>query len=337
MRKRTFVTAVTIIFATALCIGAEGGDAQHQSASNDTRIADGMWDYSMVTSLVSQLYPFDPQSSVDRENAASLVESFNAAKVEPSCTSTEALRWMCTIRYGDFAHVASAGGVIERTTNAAATEVLLWSFTNYHSVALGMPMENGEYSSTGHFAMSGMSSSSLSGLRHIGTPDAMDRVNHVLRQLCNEGRSIFEPDETIDPDTYPKEAADWLLNYPEDKVRMSMAHRWLKSSRPETPELIRKHIKWVKGLSKTHSAWYNSYDGSYKAAMVESMEQQLKEYQVRYRRWEEDGKRLNINSGEYRDEYWDEYRKEREAQRTREQVKKPDQTNAVVHPIPGVR
>ena len=317
------IRAVILIAASSIMLLPECVAATNTEAS---MTATSAWTYTTVTSLVSQLYSFNAKSGYEREKDQIFLETVRNVHAPVPSNPLEFVSLIYTIRYSDWNHAARAQGFITHTTNEVATDLLLWGFTNYYFVALTMAKETGEETPDGLGITRGKSDSSLRGLRNIGTPQTMDKLNKLLRQLCNEGRCIHEPGETIDPNCYPNEAKDWLLKYPEELVRVRMAHEWLGSSRPETPELIRQHIKWLKTLPKDRPFWSSGNGESWKKDSINSLEREVKRFEVRYQRWLEDGKRLNINDGSYKDDYWDGYKKEREAERAKERAA---QTNMI--------
>lgn len=323
--KTAAVCTLLLLAGFLNTVWATTGVAEKASAGTNAASA---WTYTTVTSLVSQLYPYDPKSGSERENAQCFLETAQAVNAPVPSNALEFVSLIYTIRYTDWENAARALGFISDTTNEAVTDLLLWGFTNYHFVALTMPKEHSDYKPDGRDITQGKSGSSLRRLRRIGTPYTIDKLNKMLRQLCNEGRCIHEPGETIDPDLYATEAKDWLLNYPEDLVRWRMAGNWLGPSRPETPEPIRRHIKWLKTLPQKHPFW-SSGDESWKGDALDTVERDLRDYEVQYQRWLEDGKHKNINAGSYKDEHWDRYKKEREAERAKERAAQAGSTNNV--------
>ena len=152
----------------------------------------------------------------------------------------------------------------------------------------------------------------ISALRSIGTPKAMDKLNKGLRNLLNAGvYKCYEPGFGISPDKYPKDAEDWLFNYPEIEVRKVMIEEWLHSSQPETVEIIQRKIKELEKLPKEDpyfTAGYNRDEWPYcKKVMLDEMKNKVAMFERRRKRWLKDDKRGSLQLGIYSDDYWDMY------------------------------
>jgi hypothetical protein len=176
--------------------------------------------------------------------------------------------------------------------------MLFWAITNFHFLSLS--------SSPQHAALrhrhSGKAMSAIYSLRAIGTPPVIDRLNKLLRQLCNEGRPIHAPAEVISAVKYPVEAREWLLRYPEQEVRHRMIAKWLISGRPETPELLTQWCKTVKSMPDDFYLWKGDENiRASKIMIIREVKRERDAYIRRYKRWIEDGQREHFNSGTYED------------------------------------
>ena len=282
------------------------------------------WTYGMVTSYVAQLGNIKDKQTFQIVTNAAFLETLPV----PS-TIEEFVQSIYLFSLTNFKMEPRVLSILSsmRTTNESVSDIVLCGFTNYALLARQLPGSYYENKLKGLY--NDRATASIRALQSIGTPSVIDKLNKVLRKLKDEGKDTGEPCRTISPDRFPLEAKDWLLNYPDDEVRMNMARNWLKSSRPETPELIKQHIKWCKTLPANHPYWSNRAGECWKDTIIKSRESEMKEFEVRYQRWIEDGKHLNINEGSYRDEYWEGYKKEREAERAKEHNARTGTTNNV--------
>ena len=112
----------------------------------------------------------------------------------------------------------------------------------------------------------------------------MDKLNKGLRNLLNAGvYKCYEPGFGISPDKYPKDAEDWLFNYPEIEVRKVMIEEWLHSSQPETVEIIQRKIKELEKLPKEDPYFTDGYrrdEWPYcKKVMLNEMKKRLAEFE----------------------------------------------------------
>jgi len=159
-------------------------------------------------------------------------------------------------------------------------------------------------------------------------------LNKVLRKVKDEGTDIGKPHRTISPDRFPVEAKDWLLNSPEEAVRLGMAYNWLHSSRPETPGLIELHAQWLETLPPDRPFWSDGGKNSYKRKYIRDLRKWASTYAVEYQRWIEDGKSKSFDCGCYSDDHWPRYKKEREAERAKERAAQAGSTNNVTKSKP---
>jgi len=241
------------------------------------------------------------------------------------------------------------------TTNDVLTDLLLWGFTNYYFEAKALdkilppapklirkefictnrtgeiytirkPINRAEATRRENIigAVSVKSSVSLSGLRNIGTPEAIDKLNKVLQHLVDIGQEIHEPGHDIDPNKYPKEAEEWLLNSPYPEVRKGLVNKWANSERSEKFDILEKYLKKLKKLPLNDPYFPKGYSESDKRETkkyrIKSIKKSIKREKRIYKNWLEDGKRMPLNYGCYGGDNWDNweaYKKRSEKERKR--------------------
>jgi len=112
----------------------------------------------------------------------------------------------------------------------------------------------------------------------------MDKYNKGIRHLLNTGvLDRYEPGFHVSPDKYPKEAEEWLFNYPEIEVRKRLVGSWLNSSQPQAVEIIQRKIKELEKLPKEDPYFTDGYrrdEWPYcKKVMLNEMKKRLAEFE----------------------------------------------------------
>jgi len=238
--------------------------------------------------------------------------------------------------------------LISYTTNEAFADIFIWGYTNYYSEAellirkvtkentkiitdrfgnicekyIAPDLQSKIEKNSKIRLLKRKSSVSLRGLCKIGTPNVINRLNKLHSKLLAEGNSLGHiPGETIDPDKYPKESREWFLNHPELEVRKNMFYRWYNSSRPEANEVMDLYIRQLEKIPKLDSYWTKGEREIDKPHMKEILLREKKEILGRrkreYKRWLEDGKRMPLKYGCYKDGSWEKYKNRTEKERIR--------------------
>jgi len=211
--------------------------------------------------------------------------------------------------------------LISRATNQVLAPLLIDLFTNDYGRYHVLPESDIKYSRTHDLT---------DALRGIGTPHVIEQLNQAWAELNKGEPWRSPPGETISPDRYPQEAREWLFTHWSPAVREAMVSRWLKSERPDTPEVLRLYIKKLEATALDDPYWgptnaavrdpfgrlpaARAYE---KQAHIAEVRDWTEHYARKYRRWLKDKQRMPLHYGCYRDGNWDEYRRLSEADRQR--------------------
>jgi len=324
---RIMANVLSLMALSSTCLAGTNAAPGHSMTVTGTTGA--CWTYTMVTSYVAQLGPLYDKETFEIITNASCIEKLPVPESLDQFVQSLYSFSLTNVCKESFVHDILS---CMDTTNETITDILLWGFTNYAILAYQLP---GTYDENAVKCIyNDRSSASVRGLQSIGTPSVIGKLNKVIRKLKDEGIDIDKPDWTISPDRFPIEAKDWLLNSPEERLRLGMANAWLHSSRPETPGLIELHAQWLETLPPDRPFWSDGGKNSYKREYIRDLRKWASTYAVEYQRWIEDGKSKSLDYGCYRDENWPRYKKEREAERAKERAAQAGSTNNVTRNKP---
>ncbi len=270
------------------------------------------WTSNSICFYLNQLKP----DSYGNEYYVKIIkEAAIRTKAEQPKTLNDFLKTVLNLNVTNIRDARELSYLYYQSNNETVYDVLMWGYTNFYFEAEKMP---GEYGKSGWKNVIYVKSDSCKrGIYNIGNPGVINKLNEATQMLI--GKSSY----TINPNKYPKEAADWLFNSPYPKVRKRMVERWCKSERPEKIEVLRKYIKKLEKTAKMDPYFtrglYEDEKAYGKKVMINEIKKLVDKREIEYKRWIEDGKRMPLVHGiYYYDDLWEEYKKTTE----KEKIKK---------------
>jgi hypothetical protein len=201
-------------------------------------------------------------------------------------------------------------GLVSDTTNPALSDFLFSFSTNHFGESYSRPGWSDSVDRT---------TFSLWPMRGLGTPDLLDRLNRFMDDGVKSADRRFASPRwwSLDPNRYPVEARQWLLEYWRPEIQHYMFERWYYSERPEALSVLDEFLRraellpWSDPLWRI-DRWQPEERRHIKRLLLEEYRNKRNEFAKLYARWIEDDKRMPLHWGCYTDDYWDDYRKEPE-------------------------